>query len=117
MDLLFPFASFLPLSPPLPSLLFHLSLPLRFPTLWGGARFPAHKLVGFWEESEDLVQDWNQLVCHLIQEGETQVKEEDLVLGPWLQPGEARERSPKGKPEWANVGRLASGFPRGQRTS
>lgn len=111
MDLFFPFASFLALSPPLPSLLFHLSLPLLLPTLWGGARFPAHKLVGFWEESEDLIRDWNQLVCHLIQEGETQVKEEDLVLGSMVQPGDARERSSKEKAEWANLGGKHQGSP------
>lgn len=34
-----------------------ISLPLWFPTLWGGAGFPAHKLVGFWEEPKDLIQD------------------------------------------------------------
>lgn len=116
IDLVFPFASFLPLLPLLPSLLFHFTLPLRFPTLWGGAGFPAQKLVGFWEESEDLIGAWNQLVCHLIQEGETQAKEEGPYARPELAARRCRERSTKGKPEWASRGRQASGLPEGQRT-
>ena len=86
---------FLPFTPPLPSLLLHLSLPLWFPTLWGGAGFPAQKLAGFWEEPEDLNRDWNQLVCHLIQEGETWAKTKALVLGLSLQPGGAGSQNPK----------------------
>lgn len=86
---------FLPLPAPLPSLLLHLFLPLRFPTLWGGAGFPAQKLVGFWEESEDLNRDWNQLVCHLIPEGETWAKKKALMLGLSLQPGGAGNQAPK----------------------
>lgn len=86
---------FLPFTPPLPSLLLHLSLPLWFPTLWGGAGFPAQKLAGFWEEPEDLNRDWNQLVCHLIQEGETWAKTKALILGLSLQPGGAGSQNPK----------------------
>lgn len=32
------------------------------PTIWGGAGFPAANSVGFWEESEDLIRGWNQLL-------------------------------------------------------
>lgn len=79
----------LPLPPPLPSLLLHLSLFLCGFPLWGGAGFPAQKLVGFWEEPEDLNQD-----CHLIQEGETRAKKA-FMLGLSLQPGGARSQTPK----------------------
>ena len=115
IDLVFPFASFSPSPPPLPSLLLHLFLPLRFPTLWGGAGFPAQKLVGFWEESEDLNRDWNQLVCHLIREGETRAKEEGPYARTELAARRRRESSPKGEPEGPvlGIGHLGSPKDRG----
>lgn len=61
----------------------------------GGAGFPAQKLVSFWEESEDLIWGWNQLLCHLIQEGKTQAKEEDLYASTILQLGGTGRRAPK----------------------
>lgn len=72
-------------------------------------------MVGFGEESENLIQDWNQLVCHLIQEGETGTKEEGLYVRTELAARRCWQMSPKGKPEWPSPGPQASGLPKGQR--
>lgn len=73
-------------------------------------------MVGFWEESEDLIRDWNQLVCHLIQEGEGRAKEESPHARTELAARRHWEMSPvqgspknRGPLQRPTVGMLGSG--------
>lgn len=99
----------LPLPPPLPSLLLHLSLPLWFPTLgrgriscsevgWflGGARRPESGL-------PPDTRRWN-------------AGQEGPYARTELAARRHQESNPKGEPEGASPGHWASGLPKGQRT-
>ena len=82
-----------------------------FPLFGEGQDFLLRSWLVSGRSQKTCFRAWNQLVCHLIQEGETQAKEEWPSAGTELAARRCWEGNPEGKPEW-----VSPGLPRGQST-